>query len=104
MVRSSDDLEEALAKIEDIRTESRKCKVETPKDLIYSIGLQNMLILSEMVCRSALMRTESRGSHFRSEFPQEDNANWLKNIVIRRENDKMVVDVSPVKLEYVSFD
>lgn len=104
VVRSSDDLEVALAKIEDIRSASRKCKVETAGDLMHSIGLQNMLILSEMVCRSALLRTESRGSHFRPEFPQEDNANWLKNIVIRQENDEMRVDVHPVKLEYVSPD
>jgi succinate dehydrogenase/fumarate reductase flavoprotein subunit len=102
VVRSSDDLEEALAQIEDIRSGSRKCKVETPGDLMRSIGLQNMLILSEMVCRSALLRTESRGSHFRSDFPQEDNANWLKNIVIRKENDEMVVEKHPVKLDYVS--
>ncbi len=102
VIRSSEDLEEALAKIEDIRSGSRKCKIETPGDLMRTIGLQNMLILSEMVCRSALLRTESRGSHFRPEFPQEDNENWLKNIVIRRENGEMVLGVNPVKLDYVS--
>ena len=101
VVRSSDDLEKALAQIEDIRSESRKCKIETPKDLMHSIGLQNMLLLSEAVCRSALLRTESRGSHFRPEFPQED-ANWLKNIVISKVNDEMMVDMHPVKLDYVS--
>jgi len=37
-------------------------KVETAKDLMHSIGLQNMLLLSQMVCRSALLRTETRGS------------------------------------------
>ena len=102
IVRNSDDLEKALAQIEDFRSESQKCKIETPKDLMHSIGLQNMLLLSEMVCRSALLRTETRGSHCRSDYPQEDNANWLKNIVIRKENDKMMVDMHPVQLEYVS--
>jgi succinate dehydrogenase/fumarate reductase flavoprotein subunit len=102
VVRSSDDLEKALAQIEEIRSESRKCKIATAKDLMHSIGLQNMLILSEGVCRSALLRTESRGSHFRSDFPLEDNANWLQNIVIRKENDEMMVDMHPVQLKYVS--
>lgn len=103
VVRSSGDLEKALAQIDEIRSESQICKVETPKDLMNSIGLQNMLIISEGVCRSALLRTESRGSHFRSDFPTEDNANWLQNIVIRKENNKMLVDVHPVKMDYVSL-
>lgn len=102
IVRSSDNLEKALTQIEDFRSESQKCKIETPKDLMHSIGLQNMLLLSEMVCRSALLRTETRGSHCRSDYPLEDNANWLKNIVVRKENDEMMLEVQPVQLEYVS--
>ncbi len=102
IIRSSDDLEKALTQIEYFKSESQKCKVETVKDLMHSIGLQNMLLLSEMVCRSALLRTETRGSHCRSDFPLEDNANWLKNIVIRKENDKMMLEMQPVSLEYVS--
>jgi len=100
--RNPDDLEKALTQIEDFRSESKKCKIETPKDLINSIGLQNMLLLSEMVCRAALLRTESRGSHYRPDYPQEDNAKWLKNIVVRKENDEMILDIHPVQLEYVS--
>jgi succinate dehydrogenase/fumarate reductase flavoprotein subunit len=102
IVRSPDDLEKALAQIENFRSESLKCRIAIPKDLMHNIGLQNMLLLSEMVCRSALLRTETRGSHCRSDYPQEDNANWLKNIVIRKEKDDMVLDMHPVQLEYVS--
>jgi succinate dehydrogenase/fumarate reductase flavoprotein subunit len=102
IVRNPKDLEKALAQIEDFRSESQKCKIETSKDLMNNIGLQNMLLLSEMVCRSALLRTESRGSHCRSDYPLEDNGNWLKNIVIRKENDEMIIDMHPVQLEYVA--
>ncbi len=102
IVRSSENLEKALTQIEDFRSESQKCKIETPRDLMHSIGLQNMLLLSEMVCRSALLRTETRGSHCRSDYPLEDNANWLKNIVVRKENDEMMLEMQPVQLEYVS--
>jgi succinate dehydrogenase/fumarate reductase flavoprotein subunit len=102
IVRNPDDLEKALTQIENFRSESLKCRIETPKDLMHNIGLQNMLILSEMVCRSALLRKETRGSHCRSDWPQEDNVNWLKNIVIRKENDEMKIDMHPVQLEYIS--
>ena len=102
IVRNPDDLEKALTQIEDFKSGSRNCRIETPKDLMHNLGLQNMLLLSEMVCRSALLRTESRGSHWRPDFPQEDNANWLKNIVVRKEKNEMMIDILPVQMEYVS--
>ncbi len=95
-------IDEALAQIVDLGSESQKCKIETPKDLMNNLGLQNMLLISEMVCRSALLRTETRGAHCRSDHPQEDNNNWLKNIVIHKENDKMTLDMHPVQLRYVA--
>ena len=102
IVRNPADLEKALTQIEGFRSESRNCRIEKPKDLMYYLGLQNMLLLSEMVCKSALLRTESRGSHWRPDHPKEDNANWLKNIVIRKEKGEMMIDKHPVQMEYVS--
>ncbi len=63
-----------------------------------------MLLISEMICRAALLRTESRGSHFRSDFPEEDNTNWLKNIIVRKEGVKMKLETVPVFLDPVSFE
>jgi len=39
------------------------------------------------------MRKKTRGAHEREDFPEKDDKNWLKNIVIRLENGKM--DLSP---------
>jgi L-aspartate oxidase len=47
-----------------------------------------MVVMAELVTDSALMRTESRGGHFRSDYPFEDDANWCKKqIVFRQERD-----------------
>jgi succinate dehydrogenase/fumarate reductase flavoprotein subunit len=54
-------------------------------DLIRCLELENMLLLSEVVCRAALLRTESRGSHYRTDCPEEDNDRWLRNIVVKKE-------------------
>jgi len=43
--------------------------------------LKNMLLLSSNVVKAALLREESRGAHFRSDFPASDDEKWLKNIV-----------------------
>jgi L-aspartate oxidase len=42
--------------------------------------LQNMLTLSRLVSRSALERAESRGTHFRTDFPERDDAHWQKHL------------------------
>jgi succinate dehydrogenase/fumarate reductase flavoprotein subunit len=55
-----------------------------------------MLIVSEMLVRSALMRTESRGAHYRSDYPKTDQINWLSNIIIKNQNQHMVLEKLPV--------
>lgn len=43
--------------------------------------LGHMLELARMITRGALLRDESRGAHYKPEFPQRDDANWLKTII-----------------------
>lgn len=47
-----------------------------------------MLISSYLVTKSALERTESRGGHIRTDFPFEDDRNWLKRQIIHRKDEK----------------
>jgi len=49
------------------------------------IEMQNMVFVSWIVVNSALMREESRGAHFRSDFPQIDDNRWKKNIIVSKE-------------------
>jgi succinate dehydrogenase/fumarate reductase flavoprotein subunit len=49
-----------------------------------------------MIARSALMREESRGAHYRQDFPDKD-ANWLKNICCKPENGGLKFWTTPVK-------
>jgi L-aspartate oxidase len=43
--------------------------------------LQDLLTVARLMIWSALQRTESRGVHFRSDYPQRDDANWQRHIV-----------------------
>lgn len=65
-------------------------------DLIKLLEFNNMRLVAEMVCKAALERTESRGSHFRADYPEEDNERWLKNIVFRKGDTGMRVETVPV--------
>jgi L-aspartate oxidase len=42
-----------------------------------------MLTVSKLVLDSAIERTESRGGHFRSDYPKRDDEKWRKNIIIK---------------------
>jgi L-aspartate oxidase len=63
--------------------------VTTPPDLVRALELQNLLQVGEMVGRAALLRTESRGGHYREDYPERDDANWLRVIEILRDGDRM---------------
>jgi L-aspartate oxidase len=45
--------------------------------------LQNMLLVARLIGEAALMREESRGTHFRTDFPNTDDVHWRRHIVIR---------------------
>jgi len=47
---------------------------------------QNMLTVSLLMAQAAAMRTESRGVHFRSDFPERDDAAFARHIEQIREN------------------
>jgi fumarate reductase (CoM/CoB) subunit A len=55
-----------------------------PLDLALAFEQRNLLDVAEIIARAGLMRTESRGSHYRSDFPQRDDANWLTNVFVTR--------------------
>jgi succinate dehydrogenase/fumarate reductase flavoprotein subunit len=101
IVRHRDSLEEVLQRIEAFGSRNSKFQITRWTQLIRYLEFQNMLLISEMVCRAALLRTESRGSHYRSDYPEEDNNNWLSNVVIRKEDGEMRLESVPVALDTI---
>ncbi len=84
IVRSGEKLKRALDEIFDLK--QRLQKVSTPGGRAFNLtwqqalDMRNMLTASDLIARSALLREDSRGAHYREDFPALDNANWLKNI------------------------
>ena len=58
-------------------------------DLRLTHEVKNMLLNAEMMLRVSLFRTESRGSHKREDFPNQDDTNWLAWVIISRDGDNM---------------
>src|SRR5687768_13398890 len=88
IVRREDEIRRALDALRTLRERARK--VSVPGNREYNPGwhtaldLQNLITVSEIVARAALERKESRGGHFRDDFPEKDPTFGKFNIVIRR--------------------
>jgi succinate dehydrogenase / fumarate reductase flavoprotein subunit len=65
-------------------------------DLVQAFELQSLLDVAEAIVTSALARQESRGAHYRSDFPKRDDAQWLKHTVARRTLQGPVLTYEPV--------
>ena len=67
------------------------------KNLIITLEVRSSLVVCEAIIRSALMRKESRGAHFRSDFPTINNDVWHVNIYCTKGDGKMTLYKQNVK-------
>jgi succinate dehydrogenase/fumarate reductase flavoprotein subunit len=67
------------------------------EDVALTMEVKSSLVVCEAIIRSALMRQESRGGHYRSDYPNTDDENWKVNICCRKEGRAMVLFKSKVK-------
>lgn len=89
--RRATGLESLLARLEELSHEwMPQVAVPTPAMLRRALEVENSLVTAELMARAALLRTESRGSHYREDFPQQDDANWRTNIIFSRNSDGVV--------------
>jgi len=83
IVRHGDDLAATVDGLQQLMGRSRNVAVKAQRGganpaLTRAWRLQKMLKLAQTVASGALARTESRGAHFRSDYPRRDDATWLK--------------------------
>ena len=94
-------MQEALAMLEQLK--AREAKVGVIGNRQYNNGwhtamdLRNLLMVSEAIARSAILRKESRGAQFREDYPNKD-AEWGKYNLITRQgaSGEMIVEKRPV--------
>ena len=88
IVRTEGELKQGLAQVQKLQERSKHVAVDGNRE--YNPGwhtamdLSNLLTVSEAITRSAIERKESRGGHFREDFPDKDKALGQINIIVRR--------------------
>jgi len=61
------------------------------ENVVSTCEVKSALVVCEAVLRSALMRQESKGAHYRSDFPDRDDRKWKVNIYCRKSGREMVL-------------
>jgi succinate dehydrogenase / fumarate reductase, flavoprotein subunit len=70
---------------DDINFKEFKIDGNNHENIVLTWQVKSSLIACEAIIRSALMRQESRGAHYRSDFPKLDDKRWKVNIYCRKE-------------------
>ena len=61
---------------------------------------KNMVLNAEMKLRTSLFRTESRGTHYREDYPRRDDPQWLAWVLLKEENGEMKAYKQPIPREW----
>ena len=69
--------------------------------LQFTRELGNMIILSKAITLGALARNETRGAHYKPEFPERDDKNWLKTTKATYDCGKIKLDYEPVNISLI---
>jgi succinate dehydrogenase / fumarate reductase flavoprotein subunit len=96
IVRNESEMTKGLDNVLAFQERARNVKVEGNREFNpgwhTALDLRNLLIVSEAAARSALNRKESRGAHFREDFPEKSKAFELNHVVKKAPDGSMKLD------------
>jgi len=95
--RGGDSLREGLDRLDSIEKRIERVYPATLKDLFKKRDLENVALLVKAIFKGSLLRTESRGSFFRKDFPNQDDQNWMKNTCYHLEKGELQVTHQPIQ-------
>ena len=91
-VRTEGSLREALEGIKGLRGKANNLAARNSREMLVALEVPMALDAAGLIIRAAMERTESRGAHFREDYPDEDDS-WLKTVILRK-GKGVEIDVS----------
>lgn len=106
--RNNVDLQKTLNKIKEIRERFKNITLDdhsqfANQTLAFALQFGAMLDIALIITKGALMRNEFRGAHFKPEFPERDDENWLKTTIATYDptKDEPVISYEPVDMRHL---
>jgi succinate dehydrogenase / fumarate reductase flavoprotein subunit len=106
VTRINKNLEMADVKIRALQERYKKINLSdrtkwSNQTLNFARELENMIILARVVTLGALARNESRGAHYKPDFPERDDVNWLKTTRAKWANNDIQFTYEPVDISLI---
>lgn len=103
LVRTEESIRSAQVVVESLKVRAAAVTIQDKgrvfnTDLLQALELQSLLDVAETIVAGALVRTESRGAHYRSDFPQRDDVHWLRHTLAHRTSGGPVLTYDPVTI------
>jgi succinate dehydrogenase / fumarate reductase, flavoprotein subunit len=97
--RTGEVMESGLKRLQELRERLAHAKLEDKSHIfnterVSALELDNLMATAYATAKSAIARTESRGAHSREDYPDRDDANWIKHTLYFEEGE--VIDYRPV--------
>jgi len=106
VVKTAPGIEACLSRLEQLKERFSRVQLEdaaawTNQSLSFTRALGDMLVLAEAIARGSLLREESRGSHFRKDFPDRDDERFLKTTIAGYEDGQVRITYRDVDTRLV---
>src|SRR5690606_31865139 len=102
-VRYNDRLDRTIANIADWRQRYQRVRLSdtglwTNQNLSFARAVGDMIVLADAIARGARLRDESRGAHFKPDFPERDDERFLKATMARYDtaSGEAVIEYGPI--------
>lgn len=104
--RDNPDLEKAMDKIKEIRERYKKITITDKgttlnQAFVFANQFEPMIELALVITKGALLRNEFRGAHYKPEFPERDDENWLKTTIAEYAPEEPMISYVPVDMPYL---
>lgn len=87
-IKTAARIRKAIARVEDLAaTLLPKLRAKNEHEMMLAAEVESMATIASVMLRASLLREESRGFHFREEFPLTNNRDWLKHVILWRAPD-----------------
>jgi succinate dehydrogenase / fumarate reductase flavoprotein subunit len=101
VVRQNKNIERADAKLQELLERYKRVNVSdrtkwSNQTLNFVRELYNMLVLARVIALGALARNESRGAHYKPDYPERDDKNWLKTTRAHWSDGRIDLKYEPV--------
>ncbi|RZD14836.1 MAG: FAD-binding protein [Candidatus Acidulodesulfobacterium ferriphilum] len=97
-------MKKAVKKIEELKERAKNIGVDDKSklfntDIVEAFEFSNILLIAEVIANGAILRKESRGAHYRNDYPERDDENWLKHtLATLGDNGNIKFDFSEVSI------